>query len=130
MLRYLSLDWLDALGAEVAASDRVREAAAGRSIAVTQVVTGGPEGDVMYHLNVEDGDASFGPGPAPGEQVRMVQDWETAVDVATGAVNAQEAFVRGRIRVMGDAQRLIEAGPLFAALDSVFATVRERTEYA
>ena len=130
MLRYLSLDWLDALGAEVAASDRVREAAAGRSIAVTQVVTGGPEGDVMYHLNVDDGDASFGPGPAPGEQVRMVQDWETAVAVATGAVNAQEAFVRGRIRVMGDAQRLIEAGPLFAALDGVFATVRERTEYA
>jgi hypothetical protein len=84
----------------------------------------------MYHLNVEDGDASFGPGPAPGEQVRMVQDWETAVAVATGAVNAQEAFVRGRIRVMGDAQRLIEAGPLFAALDGVFATVRERTEYA
>jgi len=44
VLRYLSLDWLDALGQAVARSDDVQAAAVGRRIAVTQVVTDGPEG--------------------------------------------------------------------------------------
>ena len=130
MLRYLSLDWLDALSDEVAAREPLREAAAGRSFAVTQVVTGGPEGDVTYHLDVDDGDVHFGAGPAEDEQVRLVQDWDTAVAVATGTMNAQEAFIRGRIRISGDAQRLLDASPVFAALDAVFSAVRERTAYA
>ena len=57
----------------------------------------------------------------------MEQDWATAVAVATGELNAQEAFVTGRIRFIGDQQLLIDSQPVFAALDSVFATVRERT---
>ena len=34
----------------------------------------------------------------------MEQDWATAVAVATGELNAQEAFVTGRIRFAGDQQ--------------------------
>lgn len=129
MARYLSLAWLDDLGTEVHASDAVREAAAGRTIGVTQMVTDGPEGDVTYHLQVRDGEVTFGPGPAEPEDVRLVQSWETATAVATGTLNAQEAFLRGRIRLTGDPTRLMEATGIFAALDGVFATVRERTEY-
>ncbi len=129
MARYLSLDWIDDLGAEVAASEAVREAAAGTTIGVTQVVTDGPEGQVVYHLQVDDGKVSFGAGPAEPEHVRFVQDWATAVAVATGAMNAQEAFITGRIRLTGDQQRLMRATPVFAALDTVFASVRDRTTY-
>jgi hypothetical protein len=130
VLRYLSPDWLDALGDEVARSAVLREAAIGQTIAVTGVVTRGPEGDVTYHLAVTDGDVRFGPGPATGEDVRLVQDWDTAVAVATGTINAQEAFLRGRIKLVGDQQRLIEAQPVFAALDAVLVRVREHTTYA
>lgn len=129
-MRYLSLDWLDALADAVARSDDVQAAAEGRTIAVTQVVTDGPEGEVTYHLQVDDGTVHFGAGPAAGEHVRIVQDWETAVAVATGTVNAQEAFLRGRIKLVGDQQRLIEAQPIFAALDAVFGDVRAETSYA
>jgi hypothetical protein len=130
VLRYLSLDWLDALGEEVDRSDALKEAAAGRHIQVTQIVTDGPEGDVTYHLAVDDGKVRFGPGAAEDEQVRFIQDWATAVAVATGQLNAQEAFISGRIKLVGDQQRLLDAVPVFAALDTVFATVRERTDYA
>jgi hypothetical protein len=130
VLRYLSLDWLDALGEEVDRSDALQEAAVGRRIRVTQVVTDGPEGDVTYHLEVDDGKVRFGPGAADDEQVRFVQDWPTAVAVATGELNAQEAFISGRIKLVGDQQRLLDAVPVFAALDTVFSTVRERTDYA
>ncbi len=129
VIRYLSLEWLEALTAEVEASDDLQFLAKQHSIGVTQVVTGGPEGNVVYHLQVGDGVARFGAGPAEPEDVRMEQTWETAVGVATAELNAQEAFIKGRILLTGSQQKLVESQPVFGALDAVFATVRERTEY-
>jgi putative sterol carrier protein len=130
MVRYLSLDWITALSEEVAASEHMREIAESHRIGVTQVVSNGPEGDVTYHLSVGDGEASFGAGPADPEDVKMEQDWDTAVAVATGELNAQEAFIGGRIRLYGDQQKLLESQPVFGALDAVFVTVGERTTYS
>lgn len=129
MIRYLSLDWLDALTAAVAADHDLQHLAVEHTIGVTQVVTGGPEGDVTYHLQVGNGLATFGAGSAHPEDVRMQQTWDTAVSVATGALNAQKAFIEGRILLTGDQQRLMAAQPVFGALDAVFRAIRERTEY-
>ncbi len=128
-LRYLSLDWINALSAEVAVSEHLREVAEHHTIGVTQVISNGPEGEVIYHLHVRDGEATFGAGPAEPEDVKMEQDWQTAVDVATGQLNAQEAFINGHIRLYGDQQKLLESQPVFGALDAVFSSVRDRTRY-
>lgn len=128
-VRYLSLDWIRELTREVGDSETLAELAKVHTIGVTQVVVDGPEGDVTYHLQVRDGSAAFGAGPADPEDVKMEQDWQTAVAVATGELNAQEAFVTGRIRLWGSQQALMEAHPVFGALDTVFSTVRERTRY-
>jgi SCP-2 sterol transfer family len=129
-VRYLSLAWIDSLANEVAESAALASLAGQHEIGVTQIVVNGPEGTVTYHLQVRDGEARFGAGPADPEDVRMEQDWHTAVAVATGEMNAQEAFIGGRIRLYGDQQRLLAAQPLFGALDTVFSTVREHTEYS
>ncbi len=129
MVRYLSLDWIDELARAVAADEHLRELAGSHEIGLTQVVGDGPEGDVTYHLQVGDGIAQFGPGVAEPEHVRMEQSWDTAVAVATGDLNAQDAFVNGHIRLYGDQQRLLDAQPIFGALDSVLVALRERTEY-
>jgi len=128
-VRYLSLDWIDELRREVAADGHFAELAGAHELGITQVVTSGPEGTVVYHLQVGDGAARFGVGPADPEHVRMEQAWDTAVGVATGSMNAHEAFIEGRIRLAGDQQHLLDAQPVFAALDRVFTTVRERTDY-
>ena len=128
-IRYLSLAWIRELTREVAESETLAELAAEHTIGVTQVVTDGPEGDVTYHLQVGGGVATFGAGAADPEHVRMEQSWETAVGVATGATNAQEAFITGRILLFGDQQALMAAQPVFGALDSIFSTVRGRTRY-
>jgi len=98
-------------------------------IGVTQVVTNGPEGDVTYHLRVGDGEVAFGPGPADPEDMKMQQEWDTAVAVATGELNSNEAFIGGRILLFGDHQRLLDSHPVFGALDAVFASVSRRTSY-
>ena len=129
MVRYLSLAWIDALTREVAKSSSLAALAVDHDIAVTQVVTDGPEGDVTYHLRLGNGSASFGAGPAEEEDVRMQQSWSTATAIATGDLNAQEAFIKGLIRLSGNQQKLIDSQPVFAALDSVFTSVREQTEF-
>jgi putative sterol carrier protein len=128
-VRYLGLAWIRELTREVAESEALAELANEHTIGVTQVVTAGPEGDVTYHLQVGDGSATFGAGPADPEDVRMQQEWSTAVAVATGAMNAQEAFITGKILLFGDQQKLLTAQPVFGALDHVFSIVRERTRY-
>ena len=127
--RYLSLQWIDALSAEVAASEAMRDLADHHDVGVTQIVTDGPEGTVTYHLVVGEGQAAFGAGPADREDVKMEQSWETAVGVATGELTAQDAFINGRIRLYGDQQKLLESQPVFGALDAVFSSVRDRTRY-
>jgi putative sterol carrier protein len=129
VVRYLSLEWIDAVAANVATNDRLGDLADQHEIGFTQVVSDGPEGDVIYHLQVGDGRIDFAAGPAVPEHVRMEQSWDTAVAVATGELNAQEAFVNGHIRLFGDQQRLLDSQPVFGALDSVFSAVRDQTVY-
>ena len=128
-VRYLSLEWIDALTHAVASNEAIAAIAGEHTVGITQTVTGGPEGDVTYHLQVADGRASFGPGAAFPEDVRFEQDWETATAVATDKLNAQQAFITGRIRLYGNQEKLVVSTPVFAALDQVFSTVRTFTEY-
>jgi putative sterol carrier protein len=128
-VRYLSLEWIDALTEAVASNQAIALLASEHNIGITQTVTGGPEGEVTYHLQVGDGHATFGAGAAEPEDVRFEQDWETATAVATDKLNAQQAFITGRIRLYGDQEKLLANTPVFAALDEVFGAVRTFTEY-
>jgi hypothetical protein len=129
VIRYLSLEWIEALSNEVSSTGALDELAHEHTIGVTQVITDGPEGMVVYHLQVGDGAATFGTGAAYPEDVRMEQDWQTAVAVATDSLSAQEAFLRGKVRISGNQQKLLESQPVFGALNQVFLAVRERTDY-
>lgn len=128
-MRYLSLDWIDAMSASVAANTEFQALATDVTFGVTQVVTDGPEGSVLYHLQLADGTASFGAGAAPAEDIRMEQSWDTAVGVATHRIPAQEVFVQGLVTISGDIQKLKGADPVFAALNTAFAAVRDVTTY-
>ena len=128
-IRYLSLAWINTMAAEIAASQPIRDVARHHTVSVTQVVSGGPEGEVIYNLVVADGEARFGPGAADPEDVRMEQSWETAVAVATGELNAQDAFINGHVRLYGDHQKLLDSQPVFGALSTAFKNVGERTRY-
>ena len=116
-------------------SDAVRSNASLQALAgdhvigFTQVVTNTPHGDVTYHLQVSNGSLSFGSGEASPEHVRFTESWDTAVAVATGTVNAQEAFIKGAVKFSGNHQLLIDAAELFAELNGVFEQVRARTDY-
>ncbi len=126
---YLSQQWIDAIASGIKLSNEIATVASDNAIAVTQVVTGTPYGDVTYHLESRDGVVNFAAGPALVSDIIFTQDWQTAVGVATGKINAQEAFISGKIRFKGDHEKVIATQPLFVALDVVFSAVNALTNF-
>jgi putative sterol carrier protein len=129
-MRYLSLDWIEEIARLVAANADLQTLGAQHSIGITQVITEAPEGTVIYHLQAGNGSVSFGAGPAEPEDVRLEQEWFTAVDVATGEMTAEDAFITGCIRLSGNAPLLLECQAVFAGLDPIFSAVADRTDYS
>lgn len=125
-MRYLSDEWIAAVGREIQTDKTVAAAAAAHAVSVTQVVTDTPFGDVTYHLVCADGRATFAAGEAPSD-VTFRQSYDTAVAIARGELNAAESFITGKVRFSGNHEKVIAAQDFFAALDAVFTRVRART---
>ena len=128
VVRYLSDEWISAVAQEIATDATIKVAAADHSVSVSQLVTDTPFGDVNYHLVCRDGAVGLNKGAVPSD-VTFTQSYETAVGIATGKINAAEAFISGQVRFVGDHQKVIDAQPLFVALDAVFARVRLHTAF-
>ena len=129
VVRYLSPAWVEQLATAIATDPAVQAAAAGHRLGITQFVAGGPDGDCTFHVLTADGRARAGVGPAPDEHVRFEQDWATAVAIAQGRLNAQEAFITGRVRFHGDHDALIAGRPLLMAIDDALADLRAGTDH-
>jgi putative sterol carrier protein len=119
-LRYLSPEWIEALDASVASS----AFASGVRLVIQHVVE-----DDAYHVAIEDERATVRSGRAEGPTVTFTSDRDTAADIATGKLSAQQAFTDGRLRVRGDLTVLSEHAAVFAALDEAWRGVREDTEF-
>lgn len=129
MPRFLSSDWIDEACAAAQSSPGLAAATAGAHLRIQQIVTGGPDGDVHYAVSIHDGQVVLRGGDDPEADVTFTLGWDAAVAMATGALGAQEAFTTGRLQVQGDVPVLLRHGPALAGLDSVFASLRERTTY-
>ncbi len=126
---YLSKEWIRAVAEGIKLNKEISVVARDNTVSVTQIITGTPQGDVTYHLESRDGEITFASGPATVSDIAFTQDWATAVGVATGKINAQEAFISGKIRFKGDHERVIATQPLFLALDAVFSAVNANTNF-
>ena len=128
-VRYLSDEWISTVAQVIATDADIATLAASHPIRVVQVVTGGPNGDVTYHLVTGESGVVFAAGEVPGPDITFTQTWDTAVSIATGTANAAEAFINGRVRFTGDHTKVIAAQPLFVALDRVFSAVRDNVDF-
>lgn len=126
---YLSSEWINAVAEGIKSNGEIIAVARDNTVSVTQIITGTPHGDITYHLESRDGKITFASGPAAVSDIAFTQDWQTAVGVATGKINAQEAFISGKIRFKGDHERVIATQPLFLALDAVFSAVNAKTNF-
>jgi len=105
MAAYLSQEWLDA---QVAAS-QAWPAVPGLALTVQQVVPGAPDGEVKYVAVVADGRlASATLGTDAEADLTLTTTYPEAKAVAAGELDANAAFMRGRIKVAGPTGPLLQ----------------------
>jgi hypothetical protein len=127
MVRFLSPEWIAALDAAA----REATVPAGVRLVIQQVVTDGDggDGDVRYHLVLNDGRLQILPGEVAGADVTLVQTREVAAALSRGELNAQQALEAGRLKLRGDIGHLAREGRALSAMEDVFAAVRAVTSY-
>jgi len=131
-VRFLSPEWLDQLAAAAASSDDLRRASAGVSVAIRQVVTGGPGGDVDYLVRLDRGRVSVEPragGDTGTADVEITEDYATAAAISQGLLTPAAAFAGGRLKLGGRVGLLVEHSSVFSALGGVFAASSAATTY-
>jgi hypothetical protein len=90
-------------------------------------VTDGPDGDVVFHLEVSNAGTRVHRGAADAASIVVETDHETATALHHGATNAQRALMAGRLSVRGDLGTLGRSSDAVAALGDVFGPVRLET---
>jgi putative sterol carrier protein len=127
--RFLTPAWFDELNATANQSQELKESTARTQLTLQQVVRDGPDGDVTYVMRIDRGSVRAEPGPAANADATFTQDYDTATAVVKGDLNAQAAFMTGRIRVSGNMSALLEHQGSLIGLDGVFEQVRATTTF-
>ena len=109
MAKYLSQEWLDETRV-LAAGQPERP---GASAQMQYVVTGGPEGEIKYYWLLENGkllESALGEAPEP--DFTMTLTYDDSVKVQKGELDANAAFMQGRMKVAGNMAKLMQLMPL------------------
>ena len=122
MHKYLSQEWLDA-GRELAQEFPERPGATAR---LQYHVIGTPSGDVHYYWVVENGNLQESTlGDDPDAEITLSMSYDDAVKMQKGELDANAAFMQGRIKVvpgsnMGKLMRLLPLtqSPEYKAIQS------------
>jgi putative sterol carrier protein len=128
-VKYLSDEWATKASEALNTSDAFKSAIAGITLSVQQNVTGGPDGDKSYYMNIADGNAEMKMGTTDGADVTISQEYDTAVAIAKGELNAQNAFMTGKLKVSGNMAKLMQHQGAFAGLEGALKGLQSETEY-
>jgi len=123
MAKFLSSQWADDALNALNGSDDVRGAIKGVELCIQQVVTGAPDGEVSYWTKFAGGSVTGAIGEASDADVTITSDYETAVAMNKGELNAQAAFMQGKLKVTGNMGKLLQNQAAMTAVGPVLATV-------
>ena len=109
MPKWLSQEWLDE-SKKLAQSLPERPGASSRR---QYVVTGAPDGDIKYYWVLENGKLlESNLGELPDAEVTLTQTYDDAQKIQTGELDANAAFMQGRVKVTGNMAKLMALLPL------------------
>jgi putative sterol carrier protein len=123
MAKFLSEQWADDVLTALNGSEDVRGAVKGVQLCIQQVVTVAPEGEVKYWTKLDDGKVEGAIGEAPDADVTITEDYDTAVAMNKGELNAQAAFMQGKLKVTGNMGKLLQNQGAMQALGPVLSSV-------
>lgn len=109
MPKWLTQEWLDE-STQLAKTQPERPGATAR---LQYVITGTPDGDVRYYWVVEDGKLLENRiGALSDAEVTLTETYEDAMSIQKGDLDANAAFMQGKIKVDGDVAKLMALLPI------------------
>ena len=128
MAKYLTQEWLD-IQRELAQEFPERPGATAR---MQYVVTGSPDGDVKYFTVIENGKITDNQlGEDANAEFTLSSTYDDSVRVLKGELDANAAFMQGKMKVAGNMAKLMSLMPLTQSKEyqDIQAKVAEQTEY-
>jgi putative sterol carrier protein len=128
MEKYLTQPWLDKQQ-ELAQAFPER---AGATARMQYHVTGGPQGDVRYYWVVESGKLTEAKlGDDVDAEFTLTLTWDDSVRIQKGELDANAAFMQGRIKVTGNMGKLMALLPLTQSKEykAIQEEIRKVTDY-
>jgi putative sterol carrier protein len=126
--KYLTQEYMD-LTRELAQEFPERPGATAR---LQYVVTGAPDGEVHYYSVIENGkilEQSLGDDPQA--EVTLTSAYEDSVSIAKGELDANAAFMQGKVKVSGNMGKVMSLLPLTQSPEykEIAGNINARTEY-
>lgn len=116
-VKFLSEEWANEVTSRLNASDDFKKAASGQTAKLQQVVTDAPDGgEVKYYFKLEDGTAEVSLGELQDAEATISQNYETAVGITKQELNAQNAFMQGKLKISGNMMKLMQLQGVFNAM--------------
>ena len=108
-VKFLSEEWANEVTSRLNASDDFKKAASGQTAKLQQVVTDAPDGgEVKYYFKLEDGNAEVSLGELQDAEATISQNYETAVGITKQELNAQNAFMQGKLKISGNMMKIMQ----------------------
>jgi putative sterol carrier protein len=115
-VQFLSDEWVEEVKERLNASESFRKNAGNAKAKLQQVITGGPEGERRYWIEIDDGRIDMGPGDVEQPDATITQDYETAAAMARSEVSPVSAFMTGKLKVNGSMMLLMQLQGAIAEL--------------
>ncbi len=116
-VKFLTEEWASTMTDALNNSEEFKQAASGQQVTLQQVVTDTPDGgEAKYFFKLADGNAQVGLGEASDAEATITQNYETAVAIVKQELNAQNAFMQGKLKISGNMMKLMQLQGVFNAM--------------
>jgi putative sterol carrier protein len=115
-VKFLSEEWAQEMTTALNASDDFKNAASGQQTKLQQVVTDAPSGETKYYFTLEGSQAQVGLGEISDADATITQNYETATAINKQELNAQQAFMQGKLKISGNMMKLMQLQGVFNSM--------------
>ena len=123
-VKFLSEEWAQEVTNALNSSEQFQSTASNQAVKLQQVVTDTPDGgEAKYYFTLDGGKAQVGIGEITEAEATLTQSYETAVAITKQELNAQNAFMQGKLKISGNMMKLMQLQGVFNAMPQAVTDV-------